>query len=219
MLVIYSICISVASTRGFGKPMADIPTKSDITTAILWEAAGQTFVVFAVWVSKSSLAFFLLRLAGSRKQKIAIMIPNVALCLSVTAALLLFWLGCKPIAYLWDRSIPGGTCLATETTSVSLLAGCLSIFTDFFYASFPWYLLWGTAMPSREKLLIQLSLSLGVLWVALSSPPSSCNQNYPHRYSHNCRLSRLTFGASQCRNMWYREGCANSYTGQHRISE
>lgn len=162
MLVIYCVLITVAAHYGFGQDLEAIDSHSDITRAILWEAAGQTIVVLAVWVSKTSLALFLMRLTSSRNQKLAIMVPSVVLGLIIVASLISYWFDCRPLAFLWDRSIPGGYCLAV-TNYISLTAGCISIFIDVWYAAFPWYMLWDVQMPRREKLLIQTSLSLGVL--------------------------------------------------------
>lgn len=174
MLVIYCALITAASHYGFGQDLEVIRTKSDITTAILLESSGQTVVVLAVWVSKTSLALFLMRLTISVYQKVAISIPSIALGIAILASLISFWLGCRPLAFLWDRSIPGGYCLEL-TNDLSYLAGSLSILTDFWYAVFPWYMLRGIQMPQREKLLIQISLSLGVLLVNSKTETHSGN--------------------------------------------
>ncbi|CAN8100113.1 unnamed protein product [Discula destructiva] len=165
MLIIYCVMITVAAQYGFGQELGAISNPADITKAILWEAIGQTVVVLAVWVSKTSLALFLLRLISSPRQRIAIMFPCILLGVAIVAALLSYWLDCRPIAFFWDRSIPGGECLEAGDY-VSIVAGAISVFTDLWYAAFPWYMLWAVQMPPREKLFIQLSLSLGVLAAA-----------------------------------------------------
>lgn len=158
----YCVLITVAAHYGFGQDLESIDSQPDITKAILWEAVGQTIVVLAVWVSKTSLALFLMRLTSSRNQKLAIMVPSAVLGLVILASLISYWFDCRPLAFLWDRSIPGGYCLPV-TNYISLAAGCISVFIDVWYAAFPWYMLWDVQMPRREKLLIQSSLSLGVL--------------------------------------------------------
>lgn len=40
---------------------------------------------------------------------------------------------------------------------------------DFFLAIFPWFVLWGLNMKKKEKITICCSLSLGVLYVLLST--------------------------------------------------
>lgn len=162
MLIIYCVTITIAAHYGFGQDLGAISNPIDITKAILWEAAGQTIVVLAVWVSKTSLALFLLHLISSPKQKAAIIIPCALLGVAVVAALLSWWLDCRPISFFWDRAIPGGTCLEAGDY-VSIVAGSTSVFTELWYATFPWYMFWTVQMPPCEKLLIQTSLSLGVL--------------------------------------------------------
>ena len=47
------------------------------------------------------------------------------------------------------------------TLTVSLPVLC--VFVDFFFAIFPWIFVWNLNMNRREKLIITISMSLGVM--------------------------------------------------------
>jgi hypothetical protein len=79
-----------------------------------------------------------------------------------SAQLLCFWLSCVPLNYVYDRRIPGGHCpIDTRPTSYIL---CVStVLVDFFFAIFPWIIVWDLQMPKREKYTIAGSMSLGLM--------------------------------------------------------
>lgn len=109
---------------------------------IILTNAGQTVVGVAVWISKTALAFFLLRIFGAcgRKTRWTIILPPVLLGLFVTAGLLAFWLECRPISYLWDRLNLDGVCGDTAVY-LNLIAAILSFLCDFIFAALPWFTL------------------------------------------------------------------------------
>ncbi|ETS73764.1 hypothetical protein PFICI_14710 [Pestalotiopsis fici W106-1] len=167
-LLIYDVMLTIASYYGFGQDMTGIIAAKgtvdgmeNITRAILYSAIGQTVLVFGTALSKTSLALFLLRLVTTRRDQVAIWVPNFFLATAIVASLFVFWFSCVPVAYLWDRRLDG-TC-PIDPGHISTYAGCWSVIVDFFYAAFPWWLLWNLNMPRREKMIIGISMSLGVL--------------------------------------------------------
>lgn len=109
---------------------------------IILTNAGQTVVGVAVWISKTALAFFLLRIFGAcgRKTRRTIVLPPIFLGLFVTSGLFAFWLECRPISYLWDRLHPGGVC-GDSAVYLNLIASIISFLCDFIYAALPWWAL------------------------------------------------------------------------------
>lgn len=142
LLVVYCILITISSFYGFGHIRDDVPIAQNRSLVIILTNAGQTVIGIAVWMSKTSLAFFLLRIFGSCGSKTlwAIKIPPVILGLIVFAGLMSFWLECRPISYLWDRLIDGGTC-GGGAVYLNLIAAFLSFGCDFIYAALPWFAL------------------------------------------------------------------------------
>lgn len=154
--------MTLAAKYGFGKDIVEITSRDDLSRAILYEAIGQTIMVTGTAVGKASLGLFLMRLVIDKKHKIALAVPAIIFFMFVAVALLVFWFSCRPIAFLWDRMIPGGRAILNPGP-ISMAAGVWSVIMDFWYAGFPWYLIWKLNMPRREKIVIGGSMSLGVL--------------------------------------------------------
>jgi hypothetical protein len=159
--------MTISSMYGFGRDMTEIielqgevKGMEAITHAILYSAIGQTVLVFGTALSKISLGLFLLRLTTRRRDQIAIWIPNFFLSSAVVISLFVFWFSCEPRQYLWDRRLDGSCPI--DPGPISMYAGSWSVIVDFWYAAFPWLLLWNVQMPRREKIIIATSLSLGV---------------------------------------------------------
>ncbi|KAK4033041.1 hypothetical protein C8A01DRAFT_40508 [Parachaetomium inaequale] len=161
LLVCYTATTTVAAHYGFGQNMADIIDVEDLVKAILFEAIGQTFAVVGMAVAKWSLGLFLLRLVTKAWHKVAIWVTMGSLMAASISVCFVFWLQCTPPAYLYDRRIPGGYC-HINTTPVSFTLCILCVLADFFFALFPWLFLWNLQMNQREKMIIALSLSLGL---------------------------------------------------------
>ncbi|KAF7521830.1 hypothetical protein G7054_g12338 [Neopestalotiopsis clavispora] len=97
-LLIYDIMMTIASYYGFGQDMTEILAvkgiekgMETITKAILYSAIGQTVLVFGTALSKTSLALFLLRLVTTRRDQVAIWVPNFFLTTAIIASLFVFW--------------------------------------------------------------------------------------------------------------------------------
>ncbi|KAK3400375.1 hypothetical protein B0T20DRAFT_435484 [Sordaria brevicollis] len=161
LLLGYTICCTIAAHYGFGQDMWDIPP-ADIPGAIMWEAIGQCFAVIGMALAKWSLGLFLLRLVNQTWHKISIWLVMGALMGASVSVCFVFMLQCSPPAYLWDRTIPGGHC-DLDATPVSLTLTTLCIIADFFFALMPWIFLWKLNMNQREKMVIAISMSLGVI--------------------------------------------------------
>ncbi|KAL0932072.1 uncharacterized protein CTRU02_213025 [Colletotrichum truncatum] len=162
LFVAYDVMITVASFYGFGRNISELESPHDVSHAILFEAIGQTILVVGTVVSKTSLALFLLRLVTTRLHQFIILVPVIILGLFVVISLVVFWFSCKPVEFLWNRFLPGGTC-PIDPGPISTAAGAWSVVVDFWYAITPWALLWNVQMAKREKLLINISMSLGVI--------------------------------------------------------
>ncbi|POS69142.1 hypothetical protein DHEL01_v212464 [Diaporthe helianthi] len=190
LLVVYCGLITASCFYGFGLIRDDVPNPWHRSLVIILTNAGQTVVGVAVWVSKTALAFFLLRIFGACGQKTrwAIIIPPILLGLFVTAGLLAFWLECRPISYLWDRLNPNGVCGDTAVY-LNLIAAILSFLCDFIFAALPWFALRniqsacgimravklpsmseGEYMRDRATLLIWHAAELTVTMVAIGIP-------------------------------------------------
>ncbi|KAF9690697.1 hypothetical protein EKO04_011492 [Ascochyta lentis] len=159
---------SVGITYGVGKKTEDIIRLGlDNSKAIYWEAIGQGICVMGIAASKASVALFLLRIV-LRPWHIALLwsvIVTTTIFCTITTALLFFQ--CKPVAFLWDQTIPGGHC-PINFTDVGLSMGAWSASMDFVLAILPWPVVMGLNMKRKEKITIACGLSLGVFAGACS---------------------------------------------------
>jgi hypothetical protein len=182
LLVLYTVFVTVSATHGFGQNMWDIPDPQDIVDAILFEAIGQVCLVVGMALAKWSLGLFLLRIVTVSWHRILIWSFMILLMVGSLSVCFVFMLQCTPPAYLWDRRIPGGYC-HLDASPVSLAMCIFCVISDFFFALFPWYFIWRLQMNKREKIIILLSMSLGVIagacgiWRTLEVPSLS-SQNY-----------------------------------------
>ncbi|KAI0405526.1 hypothetical protein F4802DRAFT_597082 [Xylaria palmicola] len=160
-LLIYVILVQVSAQFGFGREVSEIESPDDVTRAILAEMIGQTFLIIGNVASKLAITFFLIKLANKRTHKISIWLPVIAFAIFVTIALIVSWLSCQPTSHTWDPRVPGEC--AVDPTPTAVIAGGISVLVDFWYAGFPWYLLWGVNIAMKRKITILLSLSLGII--------------------------------------------------------
>ncbi|KAH6843269.1 hypothetical protein B0I37DRAFT_393535 [Chaetomium sp. MPI-CAGE-AT-0009] len=165
LLIIFTVFTTLAGNYGFGQTMEEIGSMDAVVQATLYECIGQGFAIVGMAIAKASLGFFLLRLVTVYWHRIAIYTAMTLVMLASIAQVLCFWLSCVPLDYVYDRRIPGGYCpIDTRPTSYIL---CIStILVDFFFAIFPWIIVWPLKMPQREKYTIAGSMSLGLIAAA-----------------------------------------------------
>ncbi|KAH8175667.1 hypothetical protein LIA77_04085 [Sarocladium implicatum] len=165
LLVIYTAFTHVSGNYGFGQTPAEIGDMEKIVKATLYECIGQGFGIAGMPVAKAALGAFLLRLVTKTWHRVSIWAIMILAGIASLAQILCFWLACRPLAYVYDRRIPGGYCpIDTRPTSYLL---CVSlVIADVFFALFPWVMVWDLQMPRREKLTIAGSFSLGLIAAA-----------------------------------------------------
>ncbi|KAF3003143.1 hypothetical protein E8E13_008760 [Curvularia kusanoi] len=159
---------SIGINYGVGKKTEDIIRLGlDNSKAIYWEAIGQGICIMGIAASKAAIALFLLRIV-LRKAHIILLwsvVATTAIFATITTALL--FLQCKPVAFLWDQTIPGGYC-DINFTDVGLSMGAWSAAMDFVLAILPWPIVMKLNMKRKEKITIACGLSLGVFAGACS---------------------------------------------------
>ncbi|KAI0487452.1 hypothetical protein F4859DRAFT_510022 [Xylaria cf. heliscus] len=163
-LLIYAILVTLSAENGLGRDISEISSPDDQSRAILDETIGQTFLIVGNVTSKLSIAFFLHHLAKQLADKliykIALWTPMVLFTIFVTISLFATWLSCEPPAHLWDPRIDGHC--RHDLIPIEYFAGALSVVADICYALYPWWLLRRLNSHPKKKLVILISLSLGL---------------------------------------------------------
>lgn len=94
-------------------------------------------------------------------------------CFAGVAACSFFWLYdilvafliCRPLAFNWDQTIPGGHC--GNEMAAYIAAHTINFVLDVSLAILPMPVLWGLQMSTRKKVEISIMFSLGTLFVHL----------------------------------------------------
>ncbi|EKJ74276.1 hypothetical protein FPSE_05573 [Fusarium pseudograminearum CS3096] len=162
-LLMNTVLMTIGVHYGLGQNLMDILENDPehLPLSLLYEAASQTFAIIAMSIAKWSLGLFLLRLVKEKWHKIAIWCMMACLMSASIAVCFVYWLQCTPVEYLWNRKIPGRCHIDTAPVSMTLCILC--VVADFFFAGFPWLFILGLQMKMKEKMVILISLSLGVI--------------------------------------------------------
>lgn len=88
---------------------------------------------------------------------------------------------CTPIAYFWDRSIPGGHCVdhdKVNNNSLSVSNAATNIFTDVICITAPLHVLWNLRLSHVKKSLLIFVFFLGGWYVnPVPMPPGTPSKN------------------------------------------
>jgi hypothetical protein len=112
---------------------------------------------------KSSVLIFLLRLGGHTRQlRVVIHSLNVVNLAFMVAVLFGSVAQCSPIPFMWDKTIPGGTCF--NQAAFYLIQTGLNLLTDSFTLGLPiWVFRYSTKMGRRMKLATLYVFLLGFM--------------------------------------------------------
>lgn len=78
--------------------------------------------------------------------------------ISVTLEALLL---CRPLAFNWDPTIPGGVCGDRNKAYIS--SGAMNVVTDLMVIALPLPHIWQVRLPLRPKLVVLFMFTMGIL--------------------------------------------------------
>ncbi|KAL1622442.1 hypothetical protein SLS54_005007 [Diplodia seriata] len=117
-----------------------------------------------VFFLKLSIALTLMRITAGRPAYVWTL--RVTILIFTAAIFMVFFYvlaQCQPIAYSWDKSIPGGKCKDKRIlTGMSFAISAANIVTDWTCALLPIPLLWNLEMHRNSKIAAGVLLSFGV---------------------------------------------------------
>lgn len=85
---------------------------------------------------------------------------------------------CHPIAYNWDRTIPGGGC--GDQKRLDLFIGIFNLLMDVAVLILPMPVLWGLQMAVSKKIVLSLIFGMGVVYVAIPLRKSNSGSANSH---------------------------------------
>ncbi|KAJ0124851.1 hypothetical protein J7T55_006194 [Diaporthe amygdali] len=163
LLLAYNGLITFYSYHGLGSQLPEYLTTSDVTLIVAFENVLFDLASIGLVVAKSSLVVFLMRLAPQHqspwKWNVLIVLPITLLGIVTFGAIMAMWARCF-------TALAGTTLLCSSVIPAMhwmQVAAGFSVAIDLWYAAMPWYLLRRLTRPKKEKILIQGSMSLGVI--------------------------------------------------------
>ena len=121
----------------------------------------------AIALSKMSILFLYLRVLVTRLYRIITYVLMAWVTLSCLAFVIAATVGCTPVSYLWNKSIPGGHCVNTFT--IGQMANIPSIVSDVIMLILPMPMVWGLRISSVRKFGLTLVFLTGSVLVPYPS--------------------------------------------------
>ncbi|KAK3680859.1 hypothetical protein B0T22DRAFT_313874 [Podospora appendiculata] len=160
-LLVFAATLQVAVYYGLGRSFWALSLDSS-SQAILWTYIANTFAITGNAMAKLSMGFFLLRVVQLRAQKAVLWLLIVVTAGTSFALVVMLWNQTTPVKASWDPlRTPGVWNIQIQPMSVGL--GGWSSACDFFFAIFPWMIIWSLRMPRRDKIILAGGMSLGVI--------------------------------------------------------
>ncbi|KAK0634269.1 hypothetical protein B0T17DRAFT_512881 [Bombardia bombarda] len=160
-LLVFTATIQVAVHYGLGRSFWTLAV-DDSSNAIFWTYVANTFAITGNAMAKLSMGFFLLRVVQIRWQKRLLWLLIVVTAGTSIALVIMLWNQTTPVRASWDPlRTPGQWNIQIQPMSVGL--GAWSSACDFFFAIFPWVVIWHLRMSRREKVMLAGGMSLGVI--------------------------------------------------------
>lgn len=162
----YNALITFYSFHGLGSQLLNVMTTADVKLAVVIENVLFDLASLGLVLAKTSLVAFLMRLAPQHhspfRWRFLIIGPLAGLAIVSFGSAMAYWSRCF-------SELAGNTLLCGGIQAAMLwmqIAAALSVAVDLYYAALPWYLLRRLTRPRREKIMIQASMSLGVIAAA-----------------------------------------------------
>jgi len=159
LIVISALCIA-AAFEGLGRHSSALNHLQTVQLNKLVTIA-LSFVALALATSKATVAGFLLIIVVRKWHKAILWTAIATLAIDCVFNFVAFYVQCLPVESVWDPSIPH-TCHINITLAGTLIAS-YGTFLDFFLAALPWFFLRNLHMKPKDKMMINLSLSAGIL--------------------------------------------------------
>jgi len=152
------LCI-LAAYQGFGQHTSNLTFAQNVNATKLLTIA-LAFLVLCVLFSKVAVADFLLKIVLEKWHRYILWFCMASISVLSVVTIIGLFAQCHPVEMVWDSSIKG-TCYI-NTTNLATVNAAYSTFLDFLLAALPWYFLRKLHMKPKEKIIINLSLSVGI---------------------------------------------------------
>ncbi|KAM0314637.1 hypothetical protein ACHAO8_004471 [Botrytis cinerea] len=162
MFVLNVSMSTMSAVNGLGVHNLTI-TAAEMEPAVKYFTLFQMFTLTGTLPVKASICISLMRITPSltyRKILYAIMAGSVA---TVLISDIVVIVTCRPMAFTWDKTIPGGKC--SSINAILILSYCFSamnIITDWSTAIIPAFIVWNLKLSPKIKVAISILLGMGM---------------------------------------------------------
>ncbi|KAK5651117.1 hypothetical protein OQA88_13256 [Cercophora sp. LCS_1] len=163
------VLILLAVSHGFGRPTFHVPPESQ-PKARLPQYFAQHASIWALTFAKISVASMLYRLRQDRKPwRVFLRFMMGALVIIALAASAILFAAARPLAAMWDFRIPNPKYLPMDVINQGILStAIMAVITDFILALLPLGFVLRLRRSLRERLVVALVMSLGLVASAAS---------------------------------------------------
>ncbi|GME27016.1 hypothetical protein GTA08_BOTSDO09534 [Neofusicoccum parvum] len=153
----------LGAMNGVGLHMVDV-NLANMSKALFYFTLWQIFYVSSTVPVKASICVALIRIALRPIYKRILWALLVVSVISTIVALMVVFTTCKPMACMWDRTIPDCKCGSLENViTLSYVVSAVNIATDWTVAIMPIFVLWDIQLKPRVKVVTCGILGMGVL--------------------------------------------------------
>lgn len=164
---------------GAGRHYQYIDPPSNISKGLHLNFVTQPLCLIALCLTKISVGLFLLRMTPSPRFRYTIWGVMIFTVLSATGNLLTVFFQCRPLAFTWDTSVPGGQCIpASHLKFAAFFNSSVAAVTDFLFALLPIPMLWKVQLNWKVKIAVTAVLSLGLFATAAAIVKITFLSNY-----------------------------------------
>ena len=162
MIVVMGLVLTAAS-NGLGRHIQYVEPEQAVK-AIMMLRISEFFLIICTVFVKFSICLFLLRIFTASKPW-KIFLWGFVIFNTVTSLLdaAFIFPQCTPVAFNWDKSIPGGHCWSNEAIDgTGIMQGSIAAATDFILSLLPIFFLWDIQIKLRVKIGICAVMAVGV---------------------------------------------------------
>ncbi|KAH6608213.1 integral membrane [Trichoderma cornu-damae] len=161
ILVTSSIFSSIGISYGLGRREKTLDAHN-LEQAVKWNAIINSVFIWSFSLPKFAIIAILKRILDYGTGT-AVLFWGLALtCQGCFLATSVWWFAqCSPVAYQWDKSIPGGKCAnGAILTNLAFVTSAYSAFLDLFFALYPVPFVMKLNMPLRNRVAVCFALGL-----------------------------------------------------------
>lgn len=164
VFLVTCILISLGSRHGLGRHMATLDPES-IPLALKYNVIISAVLIWSFSLPKFAIISLLKRILNYGTKTTILF---WALALSSQACILatsIWWFKqCSPVAYGWDRTIPGGKCADVSVLAdLGYFTSAYSAFLDIFFSLYPIPFIMRLNMPLRSRIAVSTAVGFSMM--------------------------------------------------------